>query len=84
MIRLNFKLQVSGAMSNPSKDRQYAHMAQQLQLLQANLVKTSEQLEIMSRQCNKNLIGQLGKVHASWFIGSNRFFEEEMLGKQKK
>lgn len=71
-------------MSNPNKERQYAHMAQQLQLLQSNLVKTAGQLEIMSRQCNKNLVGQLGKVHASWFIGSNRYFEEEMLGKQKK
>lgn len=58
-------------------------MAQQLQLLQSNLLETTHQLEVMSQQCNKNIVGQLGKVHASWFIGSNRFFEEEMLGKQK-
>lgn len=70
-------------MSNSTKQRQYSHMAQQLQLLQSNLLETTHQLEVMSQQCNKNIVGQLGKVHASWFIGSNRFFEEEMLGKQK-
>lgn len=70
-------------MSNTTKERQYAHMSQQLQLLQANLTDSSNQLEAMSRQCNKNIVGQLGKVHASWFMASNRHFEEEMLGKSK-
>lgn len=70
-------------MSNSTKQRQYAHMAQQLELLQSNLAETSRQLEVMSRQCNKNIVGQLGKVHASWFMASNRHFEEEMLGKSK-
>ncbi|GAV56316.1 hypothetical protein ZYGR_0BB00930 [Zygosaccharomyces rouxii] len=70
-------------MTNPTKERQYAHMAQQLQVLQANLTETSRQLEVMSRQCNKNIVGQLGRVHASWFMASNRHFEEEMLGRNK-
>ncbi|AQZ16141.1 HSK3 (YKL138C-A) [Zygosaccharomyces parabailii] len=70
-------------MSNSTKERQYAHMAHQLQLLQSNLAETSRQLEVMSRQCNENIVGQLGKIHASWFMASNRHFEEEMLGKGK-
>lgn len=70
-------------MKNPTKERLYAHMAQHLQVLQANLVETSRQLELMSEQCNKNIVGQLGRVHASWFMASNRHFEEEMLGKTK-
>ncbi|CAR29926.1 hypothetical protein ZYGR_0AD06170 [Zygosaccharomyces rouxii] len=70
-------------MTNSTKERQYAHMAQQLQVLQANLAETSRQLEVMSRQCNKNIVGQLGRVHASWFMASNRHFEEEMLGRNK-
>ncbi|SCU94587.1 LADA_0G09516g1_1 [Lachancea dasiensis] len=67
---------------NETKARQYAHLAQQLKTLQANLARTGAQMETMSHQCNEHLVGQLGKVHASWFIGGNRCFEEEMLGKK--
>lgn len=70
-------------MTNSTKERQYAQIAQQLQILQSNLAETSRQLEVMSKQCNKNIVGQLGRVHASWFIASNRHFEEEMLGRNK-
>lgn len=73
----------SAFMTNPTKRMQYAHMAKQLRILQTNLLETTLHLEKMSEQCNKSLVGQLGKVHASWFIGSNRYFEEEMLGRQK-
>ncbi|CCD25013.1 Hsk3p NDAI_0E01970 [Naumovozyma dairenensis CBS 421] len=65
---------------NPTKQRQYAHLAQQLKLLNQNLEKTTEELNIMSSQCNKNIVGQIGKIHSSWFIASNRYFEKEMLG----
>lgn len=68
---------------NESKARQYAHLAQQLRTLQANLKETNRQFETMSRQCNDHLVGQLGKIHASWFIGGNRCFEEELLGKHR-
>ncbi|QLG72579.1 hypothetical protein HG535_0D02870 [Zygotorulaspora mrakii] len=70
-------------MPNSTKRIQYAHMAKQLESLHSNLLETTRQLERMSEQCNKSVVDQLGKVHASWFIGSNRYFEEEMLGKQK-
>lgn len=66
-----------------TKQRQYTHLAQQLQLLQTNLRTTSQQVKIMSKQCNDHLVGQLGKIQASWFMGGNRYFEEEMLGRQK-
>ncbi|SCU77859.1 LAFA_0A03708g1_1 [Lachancea sp. 'fantastica'] len=69
---------------NDTKARQYAHLAQQLRVLQTNLSKTSEHMETMSNQCNEHLVGQLGKVHASWFMGGNRCFEEEMLGNGRK
>ncbi|SCW00699.1 LAFE_0C10000g1_1 [Lachancea fermentati] len=68
---------------NEAKKRQYAHLAQQLTLLRSNLERTAEQIDVMSKQCNNHLVGQLGKIHSSWFIGGNRCFEEEMLGGKK-
>ncbi|SCV00489.1 LAMI_0G05402g1_1 [Lachancea mirantina] len=68
---------------NETKKRQYARLAQQLKVLQSNLQNTTDQLEVMSRHCNDHLVGQLGKIHASWFIGGNWCFEEEMLGKNR-
>lgn len=68
---------------NTTKQRQYAHLAEQLKELDQNLKVTTKHLEVTSKQCNENIVGQLGKVHASWLIGSSRCFEEQMLGGQK-
>lgn len=67
---------------NSTKQRQYSHLAGQLKELERNLEETTKHLEVMSKQCNENIV-QLGKVHASWLIGSSRCFEEQMLGGQK-
>ncbi|AMD21785.1 HFL071Cp [Eremothecium sinecaudum] len=67
--------------SNPTKKRHYAQLSQQLQLLQKNLEATANHVETMSTQCNEYLVNKLGKIQASWFIGGNRCFEQEMLGK---
>ncbi|AET40489.1 Hsk3p Ecym_6093 [Eremothecium cymbalariae DBVPG len=64
-----------------AKKRHYAQLAQQLQLLQSNLETTAKHVEVMSSQCNEHLVNKLGKIQASWFIGGNRCFEQEMLGK---
>ncbi|CCC66981.1 hypothetical protein NCAS_0A04230 [Naumovozyma castellii] len=68
---------------NSTKQRQYVHLSQQLKLLNKNLEKTTSELQVMSSQCNKNIVGQIGKIHSSWFIASNRYFEKEMLGEGK-
>lgn len=65
---------------NNTKQRQYAHLAQQLEELNQNLKETTRHLDTMSKQCNENLVGQLGKVNSSWLIGSSRCFEDQMLG----
>ncbi|EDO19611.1 hypothetical protein Kpol_1018p149 [Vanderwaltozyma polyspora DSM 70294] len=63
---------------NSTKQRQYARLAEQLELLQHNLLNTTEHLDVMSRQCNNNIVDQLGKVSASWFIGSDRYFQDKL------
>ena len=62
-----------------NKQRQYAYLAKQLRQLHANLQITQQEMETMSSQCNKNLIGQLGKVNSSWFIASNRYLVHELF-----
>ncbi|CCK68277.1 Hsk3p KNAG_0A06150 [Huiozyma naganishii CBS 8797] len=59
------------------KERQYTYLANQLQSLQSNLQTTRDELEMLSLQCDKNLVGQLGKINASWFLSTNQW-----LGKQ--
>ncbi|SMN18840.1 similar to Saccharomyces cerevisiae YKL138C-A HSK3 Essential subunit of the Dam1 complex (aka DASH complex) [Maudiozyma saulgeensis] len=66
-----------------TKQRQYAYLAKQLDQLHANLQVTKEEMETMSSQCNTHLIGQLGKVNASWFIASNRFLIHEFFQNEK-
>ena len=66
---------------NANKQRQYNQLAHELRELQTNLEETTKQLDIMSKQCNENLVGQLGKVHGSWLIGSYIYYMEQMLGK---
>ncbi|CCF57939.1 hypothetical protein KAFR_0D02910 [Kazachstania africana CBS 2517] len=63
---------------NNSKKRQYAYLAQQLQQLQTNLQTTKDEMSVLSSQCNKNIVGQLGKINASWFVASNRWLENEI------
>lgn len=64
---------------NPTKKRYYSQLAQQLHALKKNLSVTVTEIELMSSQCN-DLVNRLGKIQASWFIGGNRCFEQEMLG----
>lgn len=66
---------------NANKQRQYNQLAHELRELHSNLQETTKQLDIMSKQCNENLVGQLGKVHGSWLIGSYIYYMEQMLGK---
>lgn len=63
---------------NSTKQRQYARLTEQLAFLQNNLEKTTEHVNVMSSQCNKNIVNQLGKVHTSWLIGSDRYFQDKL------
>lgn len=67
-----------------SKQRQYAYLAEQLAQLHQNLEVTKCEMATMSQQCNKNLIGQLGKVNASWFIASNKYLVHELFQSEQK
>lgn len=67
-----------------SKQRQYTYLAEQLAQLHQNLEVTKTEMATMSKQCNKNLIGQLGKVNASWFIASNKYLVHELFQSEQK
>lgn len=67
-----------------TKQRQYVYLSKQLQQLQTNLQVTKREMDTMSLQCNKHLIGQLGKVNASWFIASNKYLVHEFFQNGEK
>ena len=58
---------------------QYTYLSRQLQELEKNLEVTKRELETLSSHCNKNIVGQLGKINASWFMASNRWLLHEFL-----
>lgn len=66
---------------NKIKESQYHKLSQQLETLHKNLEISANQLEIMSNQCNDDLVNKLGRIQSSWFMGSNRTFERRMLNK---
>ncbi|CCH62331.1 hypothetical protein TBLA_0H00380 [Henningerozyma blattae CBS 6284] len=61
---------------NPTKERQYQHLAQQLETLQNNLKITNGELVKLNNSVNKNMIDQIGKINYAWFFGSKECFEE--------
>ncbi|CCE64119.1 hypothetical protein TPHA_0G02810 [Tetrapisispora phaffii CBS 4417] len=63
---------------NDTKQRQYSRLAEQLSQLQDNLEEATQHLDTMSKQCNTNIINQLGKLHASWLMGSDLYFQDKV------
>lgn len=63
-------------------DRQYSYLAQQLLQLQDQLTVTSREISVMSKQCDQQIVGELGKIHSSWFIGTNQWLQNSLSNKK--
>lgn len=59
---------------NPVKERQYAHLSQQMQRLSQQMQRASKQMEQLDAMAHEDLVNKLGSVQYSWLAGSKKCF----------